>query len=500
MNGKRWAAALTAAALMIMSSGTGPARAAPATPEDVYAALGIDSVAGDYVVLVDVSGSMNGERYADVKRSLTAFFAALAPDDQVTLVPFANTATARTQAAGRAPGKLVAKLPSAATGTSTDIGAAIEKSIDVLERPGAPALATVVLLTDGEHDPPGGSPYPFTQGYQWDQLAKAAKALPQRSVAAYAVPLAGSTGAPLLKKVFPGAQVLRPTAIDKLTATLEQPKAASRAAKARSVLSGDEDKGVRVTWPGGTGGAGHSEVAVTLTSTTAHVPLTVDRLAVATANPDLTVRVPAQPVTLAPGASVTVPIDLTWDAGPRRTAPLSTVRDTATLTLTGEVSSPWAGTMSRDLGMTFTPELTGGTSERELSAQRGSIGYWIAGAALLVIVLAALWWWRRRRLTPDLTGTLRVRTPTGADRHVPLSGRKVRLTAGTSGLPGAGEVTAARASVGARTDLVIAYSKDGSVAQRSVATCAPGATVEVSGVSFTWEGVPARRGEPAVAS
>lgn len=500
MNRKRWAAALVAATSMIVASGAGPVQAAPSTPDPVYAALGIDRVPSDYVLLVDVSASINAAEYAAVKRGLTAFLAALAPDDQVTLVPFADTASASTQPAGRSPGQLVAKLPAAADGRHTDIGAALEKSIEVLKRPGAPALATVVLLTDGEHDPPPGSPYPFTEGYQWNQLTKAAKALPQQSVTAYAVPLAGRTGAHLLKKVFPAGRVLQTSSIDQLTAALEQPKAAARAAKARSVLAGDATGGVRVTWPGGAIGAGHNELAVRLTSTMAHVPLTVDRLAVTSTNGDLTVRTPGARVTLAAGASATVVLSVDWNAGPRRVAPLSTVQKDTDLTLTGEVSSPWADTMRRDLGMTnFKPVLTGGESVRHLSAQRGSLARWIGGAVLLLIVLGLLWWWRGRRLSPGLVGTLRVRSAAGDERQLPLSGRRFRLTAGTSGLPGAGEVTAARDSLGAaRTDLVIAYSKDGSAAARTVVRCAPGASVTAGGATFSWEGVPAQRSSSPV--
>lgn len=243
MNRKRWFTGLIAATVMLVAGGAGPAVAAPSAPDEVYAALGIDGVPADYVVMVDVSGSIDAERYTGLKRSLTAFLAALAPDDQVTLVPFADTARARTQPAGRSPGKLVATLPAVADGQHTDIDAAIEKSIEVLKRPGAPSVATVVLLTDGEHDPPAASPYPFTSGYQWNQLTEAAGALPQSSVQAYAVPLAGRTGAPLLKKVFPQARVLQTATIDKLTTVLEQPKAAARAAKASSVLAGDLGRG-----------------------------------------------------------------------------------------------------------------------------------------------------------------------------------------------------------------------------------------------------------------
>lgn len=491
------------AATIMIVGGTGrPVEATPTTPADVYATLGVDRVPGDYVVMVDVSGSIDGARYAQLKRSLTAFLAALAPDDQVTLVPFADTARAKTQAAGRAPGRLLATLPAAATGKHTDIGAAIEKSIDVLRRPGAPALATVVLLTDGAHDPPAGSPYPFTQGYQWDQLAKSARTLPQKSVVAYAIPLAGTTGAPLLKKVFPTARVLEPASIDRLTAALEQPKIAARAAKARSILIGDATQGVRVSWPARTIGAGHTDLAVTLTSTMAHVPLTLDRLVVSTDNPDVTVRAPSTPVTLPPAATVTVPVTVDWHAGPRQVAPLSTVRGNAGLTLTADIGSPWSDVITSDLRIPFQPALTGATSAQSLSAQRGSIGYWIAGAVMLLLLVALWWRWRARRLSPDVFGTLVVRTASGNERRIPLAGRKTRLTAGTSGLTGVGEVTATRATVGAaRTDLMIGYSPDGSVAGRVVVTCEPGTTVEAGGVTFTWDdGASPARGRPASSS
>lgn len=231
-----------------------------------------------------------------------------------------------------------------------------------------------------------------------------------------------------------------------------------------------------------------------------HIPLTVSQFTATGTGDGVTVSVPAEPVSLAPGASATVPISVDWDAGPRRAQPLATVEGTATLTLHGSISSPWAATMTDELGLDFEPALTGGGATVPLSAQRGSIVRWIIGAVLLAVVAGLLWWWRQRRLSPSLSGTLRVRSAAGDERRVPLSGRRLRLTAGTSGLPGVGEVTAARASVGAgRTDLVIAYSRDGSVAGRAVVTCAPDATVEVGGATFTWEGVPAQR-QPAAAS
>src|SRR5689334_8279383 len=89
-----------------------PAGPAPAGPDQVYAALGVNTRPADYVVMIDVSGSMDGARYTQVKRSLGEFLTALAPDDQVTLVPFAEKPrSARTQPAGRAAAQLIGQLP-----------------------------------------------------------------------------------------------------------------------------------------------------------------------------------------------------------------------------------------------------------------------------------------------------------------------------------------------------------------------------------------------------
>nr|WP_221381707.1 vWA domain-containing protein [Actinoplanes polyasparticus] len=465
-----------------------PAQAAPATSDQVYTALGVNTVPADYVVLVDVSGSMRGPRYAQLKRGLSEFLTALAPDDQVTVVPFAEKPRpARTQAAGRTAARLTSRLPPEADGGSTDIGAALEKSLDVLSRPKAPAVASVVLLTDGRHEPPAGSPYPFTGGYQWTALAKRARALKKTSLGAFAVPLSANTGAPLLGKVFPGARTLRPTGLDGLTTALDQPKQAARAAKARTLLAGETLKGITVTWPEGTVGRGSSTLPVRLTSELTRVPLTIDGLAVATGNPGARASVPGTPIELPPGGSVTVPVTVEWPAGPRRVAPFATVRETAPLTLTGRIGSPWHDVITGELGLEFAPVLKAAGRDVELSAQRGSAVQWGLGLVALAALVAVAWWARGRRLRPELFGTLSVRNGDKPERTLALSGRQLRLTAGAAGVPGAGTVSATRGSLGsAPVELRITYSPDGSEARRESRHCTPDVTVNIGGVRFTW--------------
>ncbi|WP_320064875.1 vWA domain-containing protein [Micromonospora sp. RTGN7] len=507
---RRTAAGLLAvlAALTAVGLPGGPVTAAPAAGDEVYAALGVNRVAGDYVVLVDVSRSMReGGRYERVKASLRSFLAALAPDDRIALVAFADSArVVHDGPAGRFPDQVVGKLPRTADGQHTDIGAAIETSLRLLNRQGAPQIATVVLLTDGRHDPPTGSAYPFEQGYAWNQLAGAGRSLRKASLNAYAVPLAGSTGAPLLARVYPGARILAPASIDRLGEQLEQPKSAARAAKARNVLGDDVSHGIQVTWPAATGriAAGRTRLEVRLRSTATRIPLVVDHLAVRSDRPDLRVTVPAGPVELPVGGTATVPVTVEWDAGPRRVAPLSQVTASTTLTLSGDVGSPWADVLTGDLGLAFAPRLDGGATRVSLSAERGSLRWWVTGGALLlVLALAGVGWWvRRRRLAPPLAGTLWVRAPGGEERELPLAGRRAALTAGSAGLPGYGEVTASRASAASsEIHLVIRYSPDGSAVGRQAGTCGPGETVELGGAAFTWRYVaPVRRGGVASVS
>jgi hypothetical protein len=493
----RWWAVVAVMVSMTLSGGL-PAAADPGGAvaiDEIYARLGIDQVPSDYVVMVDVSGSMKGERYAQVRRSLTEFFAALAPEDRVTLIPFADRAPASTQQVGRAPGKLLAKLPADADGGHTDIGAALESAVTALSRGDAPPLATVVLLTDGRHDPGPNSAYPLTAGHNWTVLTGRARKLRKTSLQAYAIPLSGATGAPLLAKVFPGARILGLASVDKLTATLARPKATARAAKARSILADELARPIGVTWPDGGIDAGRSTVDVKLTSLAPHVPLVLDKLAVGTGNPAVTASIAGGPVELAPGATITVPVTVDWDAGPRAAVPLKTVYDRVHLTLTAQVSSPWSAALGKGLGLSLDPDLAPAPVDQEVSAQRGSLWYWITGIALIVVLLVLAVRWRRGRLSPRLRGAVVVGDTASEPRTVPLSGHRVQLSADATGLPGSGEITAIRAGVGsAEVHLMITYSPDGSVGSRQSAACSPGETVTVAGTPFTWQAaIPAQR-------
>jgi Mg-chelatase subunit ChlD len=471
----------------------GPAQADPPTADQIYATLGVDQVASDYVVLVDVSGSMQQlNLYGPVKDSLGRLFAALAPQDVVTLVIFADNATQVWQGqAGRSAGDIIAKLPPTANGAHTDIGLALEKAIDVLNRPNTPSIATVVLLTDGLHDPAPHSPYPLQQGYQWDVLTQKAAAIKRDSLTAYAIPLTGATSAQLLVKVFGSRAAVLPAAtVDDLTSRLEQPKAAVRAAKARQILAPELAKGVSASWPAQAGHlvAGRQTVFVTLHSGTAHIPLEVGGFAVNGCDAKVRVQPPAHSVSVPPGGSVRVPLTVDWDAGPYDWKPRHTTSEQCSLRLTGEVTTPWSAFLANDLKETFAPKLAGSDNSVTFTAERGRPLPWLASGTALLVLFATLLVLRWMRMHPTLTGTLAATalSPDGRATSVPLRGRSLTISAANLGIAGSGSVRRRRDRLNAPTRLEIAYSRDGSDAAREVLSCPANGTVSTDRVRFDW--------------
>jgi Mg-chelatase subunit ChlD len=481
------AAVVVAAVITVGLSRSDAAAAEPVSPDDMHRALGIDRVAADYVILVDISGSMQGARYAELKAGLRTFLASVAPQDQVSVVTFANDARTVGQGeAGRAPGLVVDQLPADATGTATDIGRALESAVAILSRDGAPTIGTVVLLTDGAHEPPPGSPYPFESGYAWDELRRSADRLDKDVLTAFAVPLSGSTGAHLLAKVFPAATVLETDAIDHLTTQLEQPKRVVQAAKTRQMLSSELNGGLAVEWPTEPFGAGTTTMTVLLRSTTAHIPIEVTGLTVTADNPAVVARPDQSSVTVGPGEAVPVHLVLSWDTGPRSWKPVSTTTVHSRLTLQAKIGSPWADALEAD-GVTFDPVLSGGQHDATGTAGNGRPGAWVAAAVALLGLLIVGRLAAARRLRPNLRGTLTVDPPVASHPALRLQGREATISNMTLGIPGLGTVVRRRQRVLARESrLHIAYSRDGLPDHREHGDVGPDEPASIGGVTFRW--------------
>ncbi|WP_326561229.1 vWA domain-containing protein [Micromonospora sp. NBC_01796] len=483
-------------------AGPVPTRADPAS-EQIYSQLGVQEVGGDYVVLVDVSGSLRtGNLYNALRAGLRGLFAALAPKDEVTVVTFAESAVQVWRGpAGDSPDAIVAKLPPVADGAYTDIGLALERAVQVLQRPDAPSIGTLIMLTDGVHDPKPGSRYPLESGYAWDQLTKSAAGLTKETFSAYAIPLAGNTSAALLTKVFgPNTSILPTTNVDQISARLAEPKQRVRVAKAQGLLAADLGRDITVSWPAEVSrlGVGVSTLDVTLQSQNEHLPTTVSDLGVTTTCVGrVRPRVDGRAVELPPGGAAPVQLVVEWDAGPTSWKPSNTVRQECGLTLTGRVGTPWASYLADELRVPLTAKIAGTDTTASFSTQRGSLGWWQAGFGLLVLLLTIGLLVRWHRLHPMLDGVLSVASVGGsgesgqtvgiAGDSIALRGRRVTISAATLGIPGAGTVRGLRSRATSRsTELEIAYSRDGSVDAREVGVCPPGGSATVSKTRFEW--------------
>jgi uncharacterized protein YegL len=319
---------LLAVALLSIAAPASIARTSRATVQttrrQVLQALGVDRVPADYVILVDTSGSMQQEnRYARTKQALGSLLTALDPRDHLSLITFDTSPTIRyTQDVGSAPEQAVAELPEQPRGQFTDIGAAVSAGLRELERPDAAAVGTMLLLTDGQHEPPGGSPYPGTTGPSWNAMTNRAQALRrQHHVSAYAIGLgsAGQTDARLLGQVVPAAEVLA-LPPDQISGYLQRIKVLTSLEKAKSLLASDQDATVTVSWPRDQLTAldlqkEKTNVAVTLRSTMKHVPLELTNLSIVSSGLPGRVDVSPRQVSLAPGGKKTVDIDLSFPRG-----------------------------------------------------------------------------------------------------------------------------------------------------------------------------------------
>lgn len=512
---RRWVAVVAmaipalAVGAVVLASGSASADVPQATREEVFAALGVDDVAADYVVIVDTSASMlTDDRYAEVGFALREFYAALAPGDIVTLIPFQGTAEPMPALpAGRNPDELVAQLPPDADGANTDIGRALAAALDVLERPGGPTVATVVLLTDGEHIPEPGSEFPFEEGFSWTELAARAEAVARtkESLAAFGIPLADATGVGLMRTVFAGAEVLEIDSVGELTQRLDGPKQRSRDAKARSLLASDVEGGVEVVWP--TVAAppnGSASFVLGLRSGTSHVPMQVSEMAITSTNPAFSIELNVDgAVSLPAGGQVDLPVKIHWSSGPPSWWPRAEVRADSTLALSATIESEWSQVLGQ-LGISFQPQLLGDSDDVAVRGNSGRPVLWLSALIAVTAVTAAICIFLYIQRNPALTGWLAA-YQRGEDKgSIKLTGRRVRLPGSRLRVEGDGHVRGrmVKANDGSRQLAVsVTFRRKGNPTKQTRLVADDGRVMVIGGVSFLWSrsGVPERPAPPASA-
>jgi hypothetical protein len=489
----RWAVGVLALAVASMGVMVEPvaANSSAVDLDEVYEELAIDEVPASYIVLVDTSGSMQtGGLYDEVRDSLTEFVAALAPHDRVALVSVAEQADRIWEGeVGDAPGRLVDRLPDQPTGAYTDLGAGIRTAVHILEEQADTPIAGVVLLTDGQHDPPPGSAFPLTEGYAWQQLTERAGELKQR-VNPFAIQLRGANGGRLLRNVFPDTRVLDSVSVDDLTAILAEPKAAVREAKAAILLGDDLTAGIEIEWPADLARTSHgtNQLTVSLHSTSRYVPLELTDLTIQSGSPAVRVEAPAGPIPVPAGESIDLPVTVHWNAGPASWQPFKTVTGSYPLTLSATIGSPWSSVLERDLELAFAPTLTGVEVTGRGSAGRGSLDWWLAALAALAVVLLVGVRLRWMRLHPVPGGVL-VATPAGVGRSggtMPLRHRRSRISAASLGITGSGFAAGRRRKPGSEIYVSVTYSPDGTAERRRSEDIPTRGSVEVDDIRFEW--------------
>lgn len=445
------------------------AQEAVVTRSTVFEVLKVDDLSADYVILVDTSGSMKGAKYAQTKQALTTFLGAISPNDHISLVTFDVAPAIRYSGLAGSSNAAAAQLPAEATGRMTDIGAAIETALDELERPDAADVATVILLTDGVHEPPSGSSYPGIAGSAWDSLRERAASHPERVIRAYSLGLEEKTDAALLKTVFASAAVVAlPT--DQLAPYFERVKEQTRIAKAQRILQGDLAGTVQVRFPPESSfdmADGTGSLQVEVTSLLQHVPVILDGLSVSVGGTSLSATVvPSGSIALAPGETKTIEVALEWSPPMDFRIGREEVVESGQTTMTASLTSPWDAVLKDDFGLDFAPMIAveGGTvSATGWTGMAYTTVALLAGIVLLALAVVAYVLNARR---PRLRGGLRVAAPGSASVEIALGGHRVDLARASKGaLVGAGSVVGKRikrkGKRGSEVQLIVRYAKDG---------------------------------------
>ena len=256
------------------------ASALPTTAEGLLGAMSLAEPQEDYVLLVDVSGSIQTEQWQRVVQALHTFLSTVKAQDGVALVAFGERADSLSATDARAATDALARIPRP-SGQRTDIGLGIAQGLRFLERQGAAPTAAVLLFTDGVIDAPG-SEYETPRSRGWEDLRTRIGRLPATTKMGIVFPFTGepATG-DWLQPLQVDTQPLV-NGVDSLGQTVRAWKAQARATQARELLANDLSATVKTTWPSDINElrtpGGTVELQVTLRSSSANLPLCVGSL------------------------------------------------------------------------------------------------------------------------------------------------------------------------------------------------------------------------------
>lgn len=195
--------------VLLLLGGSSPALATDQT-EDLYRLFQVDLPSADVAMLLDASRSMKEHQYGDVRQAIVDFAPMLTDKETLQLRVFGDTVSSPLEGKGKEVVPSVAGyLPAEPFFGHTDLGLAILKAIEFLERDGSRSVQALFVVTDGLHQPPTDSPY--TRDFNdpsWRALQQRAQALCARhKVFVYGFALGRQTDVSVLRRVFPAQNV-----------------------------------------------------------------------------------------------------------------------------------------------------------------------------------------------------------------------------------------------------------------------------------------------------
>lgn len=202
---------LTALPFLLAVSPSSPVNSTASSLDDLHRLFEVDLPTADFVILLDASLSMHENRYPDLRQALIDFIPTLGDKDSLHLRVFGDTVSTPLEGNGADLASSVETfLPKEPLFSYTDLGLAIFKALEFLERDDANEIQAFFLITDGYHEPPEASPYRrnFADDPNWQALKHRASALSSRhKVLVYGFGLGRQTDVAVLRHIFPAETV-----------------------------------------------------------------------------------------------------------------------------------------------------------------------------------------------------------------------------------------------------------------------------------------------------
>jgi hypothetical protein len=399
-----------------------------AAEREVLRGLRVQSEPLYLIVLLDESASMDthGANGSSLGRAAVVDLLnrALRPEDFVSVLTF--NADSHERVDWGHPKDVVAALnaPRSGDDETTDIGQAVEWSIDRLEHMDRWSLAAILLVSDGEISK-ASSPYRTLGDTGWPKLKKRVNDLTSggRQISSFALQLGGgSKSLEAMKAVLPRSVSLDADANPRVCRVASEINV-ERRARAKALLSESQSTKMVVTWPRNRKDLQFENRTATLTlkvsAPGAKVPLRLHDFMVVTRHGLLHVEVPQDSFIIKEGETVAIPVNIR-----RRSSNLLSHGVCDEVEITARVDTPW-GAGLQELGIVeaqvttdWVPAAGGVCGESRWHFPWGLVGA-IVGVVLFFFLVLCLW-----RFTALMGGTLDFRFEQSSLQPENLDGKR----------------------------------------------------------------------------